>query len=291
MITRGADVVLDACVLLRLWKADEQECADLLRSVVGLGAQAFLPYQALCEVRRLAPDIRHDTIRDLDRDGAKLLDRFEQVVFHARTRRDHFGLEPVGFRDFLLKVAEAKSILCQLFAKRKVEYGESALAAEEFLGRIPGSALRVGEPLGEAEAARRERVAGLMIKYKIAPGGAVKGNAPPRPQQLGDCLIWLELLDDARRRHRDIIFVTTDHRSNGWIERHRDGTWGTHPLLVSRMARLRVGFTVVSVRQFIDACVAEAPGAELRVAAGAEQDRHETVRPFPLFTDWADDVR
>jgi hypothetical protein len=80
-----------------------------------------------------------------------------------------------------------------------------------------------------------------MIRHKLPPGAAVKGNSTPEPQRLGDCLIWLELLDDARRRRRDIVFVTNDHRSHGWVERHRNGPWETHPALVSRWPGLELG--------------------------------------------------
>lgn len=283
--------MLDAGALLRLWKADEEECADLLRCITELDEQVFVPCQVLSEVTRLAPVIRHDTARDLDRVRAALLRDLARVEFEARRNRDHFGLEPVVFRHFVREVGEAKSTLCHLFDKRKGEFGESAVAAEEFLDRMGASGLRVGNPADPVETRRRERIARRMVKDKAPPGGAVKGRSTPEPRRLGDCLIWLELLEYVPRRGRDIVFVTTDFQSNGWVQRRRGDSWMTNAELVTRMKALGVEFTVVGVRQLIGACTAEPTGPDLRVAAGAQVDLPAALRPFSLFTEWADDVR
>ena len=77
---------------------------------------------------------------------------------------------------------------------------------------------RVGKPLEKTDYESAIREANRRAEAKQPPG--YKDFSKPGEAAAGDYLIWAQILDEVRRRPRDVLIVTADAKDDWWRREH-----------------------------------------------------------------------
>lgn len=234
----NATIALDANVLLALYRVNDAQRKQVLDVLTRVASRLWVPHQAALEYQRnrlgVAADQQkaHDAVAAI---AAIAAEKVAEVLSTAVTTLNELCAEAVGeVRDreirsaieeqFTMTVRSLETVLAdrQLAMKnkfhelRKTHTIDFADARNADPIRAALDALitddRVGEkPDAETLETLKEK-AQARIDAKIPPGykDANKDDAT------GDCLIWFELLDHARKSARPILFVTDDAKEDSY---------------------------------------------------------------------------
>jgi hypothetical protein len=91
---------------------------------------------------------------------------------------------------------------------------------------------KVGDPFTSADLQNREKEADLRLSAEIPPG--YKDAKKDQGSRRGDVFIWLQVLEQARKTKKPILFVTDDNKEDWWL-RHEGQTLGPRPELRNEM--------------------------------------------------------
>jgi hypothetical protein len=221
---RDGRVVLDANVLLNLYRYSEAARNELLRLLKTLSGQLWIPYQVALEYHRN----RIELIRDERKNCDAFLQEFERLVQNLdQTRRHPFVGETLQrkLKNIVQEVRRditAGAEALDGLKRNDVILDEVTSLYEGRVGRMPDDAttdvwLKDGE-----ERYRRGVPPGFEDRKKISNS------------KFGDLLLWMELIEFGKSNKVPIIFVTDDAKKDWWREIGGE-TIGPHPLLVSEM--------------------------------------------------------
>lgn len=236
---REAVVVVDASVLLDLYRFRPQTSRDLIETLRSLGDRLVVPHQALREFWR-----RRQRVQDSPAAATKVatdaLDKSDRSICDAlATWARAVGADDEEVSDIIARVKDfvggLKDELQNVLPDPSAEEGGDPILEqlEEILaGRIT-SALPP-EEWNEcvAEANRRIEAAeppGYMDADK-QDGDLPEGGA-------GDYLIWYEATRYAKEQDRDLLIVTRDQKQDWWWRRQTDFI-GPRPELTLEYHRL-----------------------------------------------------
>jgi hypothetical protein len=209
-------VVLDANVLLDLYRYQAQTRSDLLSAMARLET-LWLPHQVLNEFwnNRLATirgsrKVTNATVEELNFNGEKVIETINQW---ANTRG--------AASDTKIELASIVRSAIQAVADRldKISKSEAADVPEETfmdpvlreLERLLSG--RVGQGFdAEREAIEREEAA-RRIDNEIPPGYKDKDK---KKSSYGDYFVWAQILDEAESRSCDVLFITRDKKPDWW---------------------------------------------------------------------------
>ncbi|GAA3288332.1 hypothetical protein Dvina_42840 [Dactylosporangium vinaceum] len=212
-------VALDSNVLLSAYRFAPDARALLFTAIERLGDRAFVPHQAALEfhANRFTVSADHaaayeqvlDTVADYrDLLEPDLQSRIRYLAFRT-------GLEPAE-RDALQDlVADALTPLATAVEALRSRHGltDDDAILHRFQALLDGKVGR-GPAADELEAAQAE--ARRRIAAGLPPGYLDAEKARPE----GDYLIWLQTLDEARRRTAPwLVFVTGDLKEDWWFVR------------------------------------------------------------------------
>ncbi|PXX60354.1 hypothetical protein DFR70_110195 [Nocardia tenerifensis] len=128
----------------------------------------------------------------------------------------------------------------------------------------------MGAPLTAEEDEKRRKAAQARMEDKVPPGYK---DFKSKPDPLGDCLIWFELIEHAKATNRRILFVTDDVKEDFYVKLH-GRTIGPRIEMVTEMAEKSgqsyhqttlEGF-LRSANKYLDAEVAEETISTVRSA-------------------------
>jgi predicted nucleic acid-binding protein len=222
--------VLDANTLLDLYRYHESTREQLLAILTKLGNNLWVPNHAMAEFWHNRANVLEDpkdieiAIKELDQEQS----RYEERIRHWANR---VGLSPDLQLQLLKKVTPA-------FTSLKDELRElgkdDTLAEAGDTSKDPvvtrlASILhgRIGDPT-DIEIKRLVREDARQRAKDNRPPGTK--DATKNSNAEGDCLVWHETLQEAKRRGTDVLFVTGDVKEDWWrIERGR--RMGPHPEL------------------------------------------------------------
>ncbi|MGW4364545.1 PIN-like domain-containing protein [Nocardia takedensis] len=230
-----ATIALDANVLLALYRVGGPQRIELLKVLSAVADRLWVPYQAALEYQknRLAVAARQQKIYDTIVTLATK--RFDEAIDTAlSTLKDLSGQAVSGLRD-----KEISSVIVRGFdttAERIREVANSRrdeMTAEfkqlRDLHAVDFSTVQSNDPiraeldilltpqrLGEKpapdiEKERRER-ARQRVLDEVPPGYKDAQKSDPT----GDGMIWLELLEHAKKTERPILFVTDDVKEDSY---------------------------------------------------------------------------
>lgn len=232
-------IVLDANVLLDLYRYHPETRQELLNVLDQLSERLWIPNQAMAEfwagreaVLEDASDIM-GTVSALDKFGNQYMSRVREWANRAGLR-DRAA-------DSLVEIS--KSAFDATIVKIRSLAGDKALkiakdtANDHVVIRLDSILQgRVGNPLsGERKRAAINQEAPQRFADKQPPGykDANKTNGNP----VGDYLIWIETLEEAARLKVDVLFVTGDTKEDWWRQ-ERGQAKGPHPQLAEEMRKV-----------------------------------------------------
>lgn len=202
--------VLDANVLLNIYRYEDATREDLFRVLENLKGRIWVPFQAAKEfyVNRLV----------VIREQKGKFDRLESVL--DATLKEMRGGEFT--KSAFLRIEDLEQIVKPSIEKAKLLISErrakhpELLADDLFLERL---VLIVGDSIGD-EPEKKEfdescKVAQERIDKKQPPG--YLDFQKPIPDRYGDVLIWFELLKHAKSNKSPIVLVTDDDKEDWWL--------------------------------------------------------------------------
>jgi len=109
---------------------------------------------------------------------------------------------------------------------------------------------RVGRRPDSDQLAKLEKDASVRIERKIPPGYMDKNKADGR--DLGDAIMWMQLLEHATESQQPVIFVTDDSKEDWWVTA-RGKTISPRPELITEFSdRVGLPFHMYFPSRFIE---------------------------------------
>ncbi|CUU58251.1 hypothetical protein Ga0074812_11823 [Parafrankia irregularis] len=228
-------VVPDTNVLLNLYRYSSEARDSLLSVLQNLGSSLWVPHQVISEFW----SVRDSVLRDprgtlaLTTELDKLQARAEKMISEWARER---SLSPGTAEDLRAGIEAAFDAAIERIGE--FDDGGGTRYLEDSAGDPVVTALadilagKVGaKPTQDVLEARiatgHERVA-----QEIPPGYKDKGKPGNGP--VGDFLLWCELLEEAKRRDCNALFVTSDVKEDWW-RRVGEAPRGPRPELVREM--------------------------------------------------------
>lgn len=236
---RAGTVALDTNVLLALYRVNSAQRGQILDVLEKVGDRLWIPYQVAYEyqVRRL--DVASEIQQVYDKLEAIPTKKVSEIVGTAtESLRNAYNQIANDIRDKEIKASISAAIEDAvekffLFAKEREEEMADVISdireknAIDFVQvkgedpvRIALDELLSGDRIGVRPALdelnKRRIEAKKRIDEKVPPGYKDTSKSDPR----GDALIWLELLEYAKRSDRKMIFVTDDTKDDFYIKVH-----------------------------------------------------------------------
>lgn len=242
-VMRSGMVVLDANVLLSLYRYNDQARLDLLGALRKIEGSLWVPYQVMKEfwLGRLS------AIGARERRAQQLCADMEKVFQNVRTLLRDWA-PTVSLKDEQLKAMFGRIDDCSEKLQDEVQDVSSVDSDRSAWSDTNNDPVvseletildgRVGAPLGEDEEKAARKEASRRAELEIPPGykdakkdkkqGADSGDSA------GDYLLWYETLQEAERRKCDVLFVTGDVKDDWW-RRKAEQLLGPRPELVEEL--------------------------------------------------------
>lgn len=207
---KEATFVFDANILLNLYRYSEDTKNDVLNSIENLKERVWIPYNICEEFFRN----RTNTITEQNRipEVLKKDISFDKEIKAIENLR-HSSLDKHK-REMLELIEKCKSKIVLIIEK----YTESVIDFEndEILKKVLSIfENKVGKSLEEEKLKSYKKLIDVRYENKIPPG--YKDIDKGENRKYGDCIIWFELLEYAKKNDKDIIFVSDDEKED-WIE-------------------------------------------------------------------------
>jgi hypothetical protein len=247
-------VAPDANVLLNLYRFQSTARDELLGALEKLGDRLWIPYQVGLEFHQTRLSVMADqegyfarTKDDLDKSIKGFGENLQ--AFKRRLSLDDDHVQEI--KDTLVTLG---SLVADAVAKAG-ELNEVRLkdhSADTVLDRVDALFAKensVGEPMKpeELEAARVE--AERRGRDKIPPGYRDKNKNKGDPA--GDYIVWRQLMDEAKKQKRTVVFVTDDTKED-WYQREQGQTLGARrELRVEMMDEASVLLLIMTTETFL----------------------------------------
>ncbi|MDP9936830.1 hypothetical protein J2T11_003198 [Paenarthrobacter nicotinovorans] len=229
-------VVLDANVLLDLYRYGKQARNDLLKALRAVGERLWVPHQAAFEFWRNRETLLKDPggtdqlRKTLASSETQLLDSLRQWTNkRSHDRAAHSELEEIAggaFDSLRRKISELSDESTASWA-RDTNTDEVLQGLENIL------AGKVGRPLAEEQHQAALDEARHRAEHKIPPGylDAKKSN---EENAAGDYLIWEQTLLEASSRKLDVLFISRDTKED-WLRKESGELRGPRLELVQEL--------------------------------------------------------
>ncbi|MBB5851362.1 PIN-like domain-containing protein [Amycolatopsis umgeniensis] len=228
-------VILDANVLLTLYRYAPATRADLLAVLGKLGERLWIPHQvahefwknrenALGDLKKVTKEAAA-TLNDLSSQASQALATWANRISLNDEKRDNVAT-PIkkGFESAVKSIND----LGDLEGKN----GHWDTNKDQILASVQALLVgKVGNRLTEGEEVAARKEAERRIAASEPPGFKDAKKDDP----CGDYLFWLQTLQEARRREVDVLIVTDDSRSDDWYRRQGGQTRGPRLELIHEM--------------------------------------------------------
>ncbi|MEV7218081.1 PIN domain-containing protein [Kitasatospora cineracea] len=225
-------IVLDTNVLLNLYRSNERTRADTLAVLTKLRDRLWIPHQVLTEFwrNRELSSVRHHhsskakeargALEKVSRAAQDALDRWVTSV-HLKndvevTNQIEAGLETLSqTMDEFRNLIEAQASKDALSGTASTDTDPVLIALEPLLNG------RIGAPLSPEDHAKAIQEAQERADDEIPPGYEDFRTKSPE-QAAGDYILWVQILNEAQSRARDVLLVTGDVKKDWWTQRDGD---------------------------------------------------------------------
>nr|WP_315492905.1 PIN domain-containing protein [uncultured Pseudomonas sp.] len=221
--------ILDANVLLSLYRYSDSTRSDLLSVFNSLSARLWIPHQVAHEYLTNRLNVIGEQVKTYD-ETIKKTDTLKKAL-------ENVNQHPFVKPETLTTCRNTFTALTDELAENRLIH-EKRISSDEIKDRLEKLLEnRVGEEYS------REQIEAALIdgksRYdeKIPPGygDAKKGGDSSlfveRCRPYGDYIVWLQIIDKANVAKKSVIFVTGDVKEDWWVS-FQGKTVGPQPLLV-----------------------------------------------------------
>lgn len=243
---KNATFVLDANVLLNVYRYSPSTRDNLLNVFDSVSARIWVPYQAALEYQKNRLGViykqseAYDKIIDtLKKHEEKLSEELNAFKIHPYINIDNC-LERIktNFEEIKKEIEEKKNVHPELSS------------SDEFRERITFLLKnKIGEPYDEKKLDDIYKEGEERYKKRIPPG--FKDNTKGEEERYGDLVLWYQILDHAKSTKEPIIFVTDDNKEDWW-SKFNGKTVSPHRYLIREMInKAKVKFYIYRTEQFM----------------------------------------
>jgi hypothetical protein len=258
-LTREALVVLDANVLLDLYRYIPKTREELLNALARVGDRLWVPHQAAKEFH----DRRFNAIANQERAFSDALAGMEEARKSIRRNLNQLQQScSIPECEFAVEYEEVSRAIGLIEDKtrdqqRKVDIDiESAKSGDHLLQELTKLLKgKVGPPFTRQRLQTLYEQGERRYNEQIPPG--FEDGDKPSPGKYGDLVLWEQILTEAQIRSLPVLLVSREQKRD-WVRRRDAHILGPHPSLEEEF-RERVGKTFHIIQ----------PGEFLGLATGA----------------------
>lgn len=203
ILTNNATIVLDANVLLDLYRYSEETATILLETIDSLKDRIFIPYQVSLEYHRSLNNVISEQIKKYE-DTIKKLEEFKKLL---EEKRSHPFLSEELHKKINNFCEEINKEL--LSKKQEIENLIRENPTKERLANILAG--KIGEPFCGKELEEIYKEGEKRYKNHIPPG--YKDNNKNGNDRYGDLVLWKEVLKLSKEKDH-IILVSSDTKED-----------------------------------------------------------------------------
>lgn len=240
-------IVPDTNILLHLLRHSAEVRRQLMDVFEHKKASLWIPYQVGIEFQRRRLDVQQHALDAYDRVEADLT----KFVNQAKDAVNQYRAHPIIDVERELSALE----VFQADFRRRLLTSRGQHPTEE----VNVSFVKVTELFAGKVGVKPtlERIAAIhkagtdRYANKIPPGFADGKKTAEGGDKFGDLVIWMEIIEKAKRDKRPVIFVTDDGKSDWW-HIHRGMKIGPHPALVEEFLSMTgQEFHIYELLQFL----------------------------------------
>ncbi len=224
--------VLDANVLLNLYRYSDDTRQELLRILQALQDSLWLPHRAAAEYLSSRVEVVHQQRKKYE-DFRKKLDAIKEEV--AESAKGLHRDSVVEAEDLLEGVQSGLSKLAEHLREKEDRFAKESNSPEEDAVWREVSEI-FADKIGEAHPPKQEeeivKLGHTRYDSQTPPGYKDQGKGGER--QFGDLILWFQIIEKAKEAGRPVMFVTDDRKDDWWWKSHGK-TVGPRPELVEEI--------------------------------------------------------
>ena len=216
LLTSGL-IVLDANVLLNLYRYHANTRPVLIQVLTGLKDRLWVPYQAMLEFHERRTSVIASRSQDADQAINDIGKNRTELERGIRTWTNRVGLLQENTEQLISGI---RSAISPVVDQIREQGSDDAFKDAEDTAKDPVIASlepilegNVGSPLSADELREAMKEARQRNIDKRPPGWK---DANKRDNPEGDYLVWHQTLKEAKRRAVDVLFVTGDVKDDWW---------------------------------------------------------------------------
>jgi len=242
--------VLDANVLLNLYRYSEEARRDLLRIFQKVSDRLWIPHQAALEYQEnrlsvIAEQVqRYDEVEDV---LTKTQNKLRMDLGNLQLKKRHSTIDPDTFLtkvesvfdEFISNLKDLQKGQPDVFDRDELR-DEIGRLIKGKIGEPPKSQQQLDEIYKEGERRYANRLPpGYMDKLKSQDGRVYYHRGLAFKSEYGDLILWREIIENAKNdsRFKYIIFITDDAKEDWWwiVKSKGNKTIGPRPELVDEI--------------------------------------------------------
>jgi predicted nucleic acid-binding protein len=227
-VLSGGMVVVDTNVLLNLYRYNHEARSSLLRALSRFGTRLWVPNQVMVEFWRNRINAIEDSEKQLEHSISALKGDLEKTTSDLRTWVNRVSLdrENSSRLERILSEAHEKviSTMKAVVASSGIETEHNTSEDKVLTSLASLLQGKVGDPLDDPSYTKAVTEGRRRLEAQIPPGYMDKkkegrGDA----SEIGDYLVWLQVVREAQKRAKDVLLVTADAKEDWWRIRNRIG--------------------------------------------------------------------
>ena len=245
--------VLDANVLLNLYRYPEKAREDLLKALLKISGRLWIPHQAALEYQRNRQTVMADQ-RSRFFDVRRILEAAQQDIDNElqqlQLKKRHSNINPDNFTQKLGKLIGEFTSELDALEKAHTENVEKDELRERIENLLEG---RLGQPPADQKSLDAFYKEGEERFVKFIPPGYLDRKKEKDKQgddyaygglcykrKYGDFIVWRQIIEHAKTQSlKNLVFVTDDDKDDWWwsIESQGRKKLGPRPELVDEIKR------------------------------------------------------
>lgn len=282
--------VFDASMLLNIYRYSEETQNIFLTILERLKDRIWLPNQAVFEFSKNRNKVIEDQLKAYADVEKMLEDIYLALENQLGTFKRHSSIS-VG--DLLAPVRSGLDAAKDALAKNKDGHKDLSISdpvGDKLENLIDG---RIGAPFSNDKLI--SIYADGELRYKLQqPPGYMDSKTKPGNDKYGDLVLWLQVIEYAKKEHEPIILVTGENKEDWW-QKEKGKIVSPRPQLINEIHdEAGVGFYLYQSAQFLNYAqkflnLADQKAAVQEVEEISRQDEAiETAVNYIATKDWID---
>lgn len=221
--------VLDASVLLNLYRYSQETRESFVAILEEIGGRLWVPHQAALEYQRNRLGVIEEQASAYDHIKAKLSEIRNKLDNELRSFKRHPSIKADALLGKLGEALSSAERELNELSREHPDYAHDDPIRDRVTLLLDG---RVGAPYTAERITEICKEGKARYESKTPPGYAdmAKGG----PDQYGDVILWMQVIEKAKELRKPVILVTDDRKEDWWL-RSKGETLGPRPELLQEI--------------------------------------------------------